>query len=95
MLHEKDIEHGYEIDFAAMIDAKQLFAEAIGVLSEKARSIVVMRLYGSTLKECAKVFSMTRERVRQVELKAYRDMGSHFGIDVGRLRWDHRNGSWR
>ena len=44
-------------------------------LTDREKKILNMRLFqGNTLDECAKEFDVTRERIRQVESKAYRKM---------------------
>lgn len=60
-------------------EVKQVIALALRGLTFRERSVIEMR-YGirtrpaATLDECAKMFRVTRERIRQIEIKALRKM---------------------
>lgn len=88
---------GYSLDLDRYLDDKELAKDAISILDGRSQVIVLMRLNGKTLKECASVFKFTKERVRRIEMKAYRKMLEHFEIKLGkgRLKWNSRRGCFQ
>ena len=43
-------------------------------LSERDRDLVIRRIEGARLEDCAQELGVTRERIRQIELRAFRNM---------------------
>ena len=61
------------------MEASERISELMKCLSHRQREIVKLRHgltdgYRYTLKEVAQIFKITRERVRQIEAKAFREM---------------------
>lgn len=63
------------VDFDA-IDARSLAGQAWRVLSFREREILAARWTGHTLGDVAREWRVTRERIRQIEQKAYRDLAA-------------------
>jgi len=69
-----DVEHSLDMD-----SLKQSMSFALGTLGEREREVVKLR-YGighdkpHTLDEVARIFNSTRERIRQIEMKAIREL---------------------
>jgi RNA polymerase sigma factor (sigma-70 family) len=61
-------------NMAEVLDARGLAARLGGVLSPREQGIVALRLAGVTLKEIAQRIGRTRERVRQIEAGALKQM---------------------
>ena len=53
-----------------LIDLKRELANALQILPERTREILILRSQGKTLGECGKLLGITRERVRQIQHKA-------------------------
>jgi len=67
-----------------MTDAKEKFNEVLKRLSYREREIVKLRWgfgdgYCYSLGEVAHIFKVTRERIRQIEAKAYRKLWQEIG----------------
>lgn len=58
-----------------LADVKRIIAEFIDALTKREAIVIYMRFWGElTFEECAEKLGVTRERVRQIELKAMRKM---------------------
>lgn len=53
-------------------DAEEAIEKVLGTLTEQEADVVRMRMSGKTLEEVGKEFNVTRERIRQIEAKAFR-----------------------
>ena len=78
-------------DFSAI--NKEVVGIALERLSEKQQEILRLRFSeGLTLEEVGKIFSVTRERIRQIEKKGVqrfsREYSSYFGHDVSSILFD-------
>ena len=67
-----------------MTDAKEKFKEVLKRLSYREREVFKLRWgcadgYSYTLEEVAHIFKITRERIRQIEAKAYRKLQQEIG----------------
>jgi RNA polymerase primary sigma factor len=65
------------------VSLKDLIAEVLSALNYREREIIRLRYgladgYAYTLEEVGKIFSVTRERVRQIESKAVRKLQQPF-----------------
>ena len=61
-------------DPAEVLERHDTVARLLSCLSERERSIVERRMHGATYEDVAVEDQVTRERIRQVELKAHRKM---------------------
>lgn len=60
-------------------NAKEIIGKAFKCINERQRKIVEMRiLENKTLEECGKYFNVNRERIRQIESKAFRKLREFF-----------------
>src|SRR5580765_2670779 len=76
-IEDKTAENPSEVTSYALL--KEKLAEVLTMLNERERKILEMRFglvdgYGRTLEELGKIYSVTRERIRQIEAKALRKL---------------------
>lgn len=75
----EDVNAGSPLDFAITEKLKQLIRSVLGGLTEREAKVIKMRFgidmcTDHTLEEVGKKFSVTRERIRQIEAKALRKL---------------------
>lgn len=86
-LSVKDIVRDARNDYQAMIDAEDMdhrvsvLMAAMDKLPERSRAVLKRRAEGELLKDVATVIGVTRERVRQIEVRSFRELATLLGAD--------------
>jgi RNA polymerase primary sigma factor len=69
-----DMVPGREVDFDKLEQSSMLEDWIAGIADERHREVIQRRLAGQTLKVAAEAMGLSRERIRQIETQAVRDM---------------------